>query len=253
MFALTSLPFDAATIVAAGVIVFAAYTVFGMTGFGSSITAAPFLVLLFPLKFAVPMMVILDLCGASLLALRTHGHVAWRELLRLAPWFVLGMVAGVTLLVHAPERALLTLLALFVLGYLARARFGRPSTAPLSTRWGLPFGTAGGVFTALYGTGGPIYVIYFARRIADARVLRATMAMLILITALVRVAMFTSAGLYAQPGLLALCAALVPAGLLGLWIGSHLHHRLPPHRVVQAIHLVLLAGALNLLYRTLVA
>lgn len=250
---LPGVPFDAFTIIAAGVIVFVAYTVFGMTGFGSSITAAPFLVLLFPLKFVVPMMVVFDLCGGALLATRTRKLVAWRELATLAPWIALGMLAGVTLLVHAPERMLLTLLALFILGYLVRARFWRPETKPIATRWAPPFGTAGGVLTSLYGTGGPVYTIYFARRLPDARVLRATMAMLILATALVRVTMFASAGLYAQPGLLALCATLIPAGLIGLWLGSHLHHRLPGKRVVQTIQVVLLAGALNLLYKTLIA
>lgn len=248
-----SLPFDAATIVAAGAIVLVAYTVFGMTGFGSSIVAAPFLVLLFPLEFAVPMMVVLDLCGGSLLALRTRRQVAWRELARLAPWIALGMLAGVALLVEAPERALLTLLALFVLGYLARSHFAAPARAPLSTHWAAPFGTFGGVFTALYGTGGPILLAYLVRRLADARTLRATMAMLILLTALARVPLFAGADLFAQPGLLALCALLVPIGLLGLWIGSRLHHRMPPQQVMAAIHVVLLLGAINLLYRTLAA
>lgn len=244
-------PFDAATIVAVGLIVLVAYTVFGLTGFGSSITAMPFLVVLLPLKFAVPMMVLLDLCGGSLLALRTRGLVAWRELAVLAPWVGAGMLAGVTLLVRAPERALLLLLALFVLGYLARAHFGKPRREPISRRWAPSFGTAGGVFTALYGTGGPIYTIYVTRRLPDARVLRATMGMLILMTAVVRLTLFAGTGLYAQPGLLALCAVLVPLGLLGLWLGSHFHHRLPAERVVQTIHAVLLLGAVNLLYRNL--
>ena len=244
-------PFDTATLLAAALIVFAAYTVFGLTGFGSSITAMPFLVVLYPLTFAVPMMVVLDLCGGSLLALRTRGLVAWRELATLAPWAGLGMLAGVTLLVSAPERALLLLLALFILGYLARAHFGRPRHDVISRRWALPYGTAGGIFTSLYGTGGPIYTIYVTRRLRDARVLRATMGMLILLTALVRVTLFAGTGLYAQPGLLTLCAVLIPLGLVGLWLGSHLHHRLPAERVVQAIHLVLLAGAINLLYRSL--
>lgn len=237
----------------AGAIVLVAYTVFGMTGFGSSIAAAPFLVLLFPLQFAVPMMVVLDLCGGSLLALRTRRQVAWRELARLAPWIALGMLAGVTLLVNAPERALLTLLALFVLGYLARSHFAAPARTSLSTHWASTFGTFGGVFTALYGTGGPILLVYLVRRLADARTLRATMAMLILATAVARVPLFAGADLFGQPGLIALCATLIPVGLLGLWIGSHLHHRLPPQQVMAAIHIVLLLGAINLLYRTLAA
>ena len=248
-----SLPFDPAAIAAAGAIVLVAYVVFGMTGFGSSIAAAPFLVLLFPLTFAVPMMVILDLCCGSLLALRTRREAAWRELARLAPWIALGMLLGVTLLVNAPERVLLTLLALFVLGYLARSHLAAPTRTPLSTRWASTFGMFGGVFTALYGTGGPILLVYLARRLADARALRATMGMLILLTAVARVPLFAGADLFAQPGLVALCAALIPVGLLGLWIGSRLHHRLPPRQVMLTIHAVLLAGAINLLYRVLVA
>jgi len=240
-------------IATAGIIIFVAYTMFGISGFGSSIIATPFLALLFPLKFIVPMMVVLDLCSASLLAMRAHHHVTWREIAKLLPWAALGMLVGVTLLVQAPERLLLALLALFVLAYLARTCFGRPKTAPIAANWRVPFGIVGGVFTSLYGTGGPIYAIYMTRRIFDTHALRATMSMLILINATVRVSMFTAAGLYAQPGLLALCAALLPVGLLGLWLGSYLHHRLPAARVVQAIQLVILLGALNLLYKALVS
>jgi uncharacterized membrane protein YfcA len=245
----TALPFDAATIAAAAAIVFVAYTVFGLTGFGSSITAAPFLVLLFPLRFMVPMMVLLDLVSASTMALRNHGHVAWRELGRLAPWIAIGMVTGVTLLVHAPERPLLALLALFVLGYLARAALVRRTHAPIVARWAPAFGASGGVFTALFGTGGPIYAIFLTSRIADKSALRATNGMLILATALARIGLFAGAALYAQPGLVALAALLIPVALAGLWLGGRLHVRLPAERVVQAIQLVLLIGALNLLRR----
>jgi uncharacterized membrane protein YfcA len=246
---LFTLPFTPATMAVAAAIILLAYTVFGLTGFGSSITAAPFLVLLFPLRFAVPMMVILDLISATLLALRNHRHVAWREIGRLFPYAAIGMLIGVTMLVHAPERPLLLLLALFVLGYLARAVFGSPRTRDLATWWAAPLGTAGGIFTSLFGTGGPIYTIFMAGRLHDKSALRATMGMLILMTALVRVVLFTGAGFYLQPGLLAMSALLMPAVLIGLWLGSHLHHRLPTERVVQAIQLVLLIGALNLIRR----
>ncbi|MCC6380153.1 MAG: sulfite exporter TauE/SafE family protein [Burkholderiales bacterium] len=246
-----SLPFDTATLVIAAAIVFAAYVVFGMTGFGSSIAAMPFLALLFPLKVAVPLMAVIDLCSGSMLALRTHRQVAWRELSTLAPWIALGMIAGVTLLVRAPERVLLTLLAVFVLAYLARTRFGRPAREPVSERWASAFGASGGVVTALYGTGGPIYLVYLLRRLADPRALRATMGMMILLLALARVTFFAGADLYTGTGLVALCVLLVPVGLAGLWTGSHLHHRVPPQHVMGVLHLVLFAGALNLLYRAL--
>ncbi len=237
--------------VVAAAIILVAYTVFGLTGFGSSITAAPFLVLLFPLRFAVPLMVILDLVSGTLMATRNHRRVAWRELLRLLPFAAAGMLLGVTLLVHAPERPLLALLGLFVLAYLARSVFGAPRSGEIAPLWAAPLGIAGGIFTSLYGTGGPIYTIFLAGRLNDMAVLRATMAMLILLTALSRVGLFAAAGFYAQPGLLPLALMLVPVVIAGLWLGSHLHRRLRPARVVQAIQFVLLVGALNLLRRSL--
>lgn len=250
---LIALPFSTVTLITAAAIILVAYTVFGLTGFGSSIAAAPFLVLLFPLRFAVPMMVILDLVSGSLMATRNHRHVAWPELLRLLPYAIVGMLLGVTLLAHAPERPLLALLGVFVLGYLAKSIFFGRRSSETARIWAAPLGIAGGIFTSLYGTGGPIYTIYLAGRIPGTAALRATMAMLILMTALSRVGLFTAAGFYAQPGLLALSALLLPAVIGGVWLGSHLHHRLPPARVLQAIQLVLLVGALNLIRRSVFA
>jgi uncharacterized membrane protein YfcA len=180
---------------------------------------------------------------------RNHGHVAWRELLRLAPWILVGMVSGVTLLVHAPERPLLALLALFILGYLARAALVKRKTAAIAPRWAAAFGASGGVFTALFGTGGPIYAIFLTSRIADKAALRATNGMLILATALGRIGLFAGAALYAQPGLVPLAALLIPVAFAGLYLGGRLHVRWPAERVVQAIQVVLLVGALNLIRR----
>jgi uncharacterized membrane protein YfcA len=247
---LFSLPFPAAAIGAVAAIVLLAYTVFGLTGFGTSITAAPFLVLLLPLRFAVPMMVILDLAGGAALATRNHRHVARGEMTRLLPWMLIGMVLGVTLLVHVPERVLLLVLGLFILGYLAKAVFGTPRTRTLGSGWSVPLGTAGGVFTALYGTGGPIYTIFLAGRLPDKAQFRATMAALILLTALARIILFTGTGLYAQPGLLGMAALMLPVVLIGLYLGSHLHRRLPARRVVQVLYVVLLVGGLNLVRRS---
>ena len=94
-----------------------------------------------------------------------------------------------------PERWLLLLLGGFVLAYAvleSAEPVSRRSAA--SSRWALPAGLVGGAFTALYGTGGPVYTIYLARRLADKAVLRASIGVLIFSTALVRLALFTGGG-----------------------------------------------------------
>jgi uncharacterized membrane protein YfcA len=234
-----------------GFIVLLAYTVYGITGFGASIVAIPLLAHFLPLRFAVPMMLVFDLFAGFLLGLKNREHLARAEVLRLLPFLLVGMAAGVTLLARASDRWLLLLLGTFVLGYAGMNLLRRGRPALISTAWAAPAGAVGGVFTALYGTGGPVYTMYLARRLSDKFVLRATIGILILITALVRLALFTGSGFYAQEGLLPLAFALVPCALAGYLAGANLHGRLPAERVAQAVWLLLVAGGAGLLWRSL--
>ena len=237
------------TLVAVGLIVTLGYTVYGFTGFGASIVAVPLLAHFLPLRFAVPMMLVFDLLAGFLLGLKNRGHVDRGELLRLLPFLLTGMVIGAALLAKAPDRWLLVVLGGFVFGYASLNLLRRSNPALISTKWAIPAGVAGGMFTALYGTGGPIYTMYLARRLADKSVLRATIGTLILIAALARLVLFTASGFYSQRGLLPLAFSLVPCALAGYLAGSHLHVRLPARRVAQGIWLLLVAAGASLLWR----
>ncbi len=237
------------TFVASALIIFGAYTVYGLTGFGSTIVAMPLLAHLFPLRFAVPMMLVFDISAGLLLGLKHRRLVNWRELLRLLPWLVAGMFIGLTVLVQASERLLLLLLGSFVLAYASWSLARRSAPLPVATGWAAPAGLVGGAFSALYGTGGVVYTTYLVRRLADKAVLRASLGVLILGTALIRVFLFSSTGLYHQQGLLALAFALLPFALAGYLVGSRLHSTLSPQRVVQMVWWLLIGGGASLLLR----
>jgi uncharacterized membrane protein YfcA len=243
------LPLPGATFALVALSVFVGYTVYGLTGFGSSITAIPLLAQLIPLRVAVPLMLIFDLCVGLLMGIGNRRVIDRAEVRRLLPFMLVGMLLGVTVLVRAPENVLLLLLGGFVLAYSAWSLVLRPAVRPLSPRWAAPLGTAGGVFTALFGTGGPIYTIYLTRRLPDPTVLRATISGLIFMSALARLVLFSSAGLYAQPQVLPLAALLLPCALLGLWLGHRLHRRLPPQHVVQLVWAILVIGGASLVWR----
>jgi len=237
------------TVAAAALAVTLAYTVFGLTGFGAAIVGVPLLAHFFPIRFAVPMMLVFDLCAGLLLGLRNRRDVDRAELLRLAPFVALGMILGVTVLVRAPERWLLGVLGAFVFAYAAWSLLNRAAARQISARWAVPAGMAGGVFTALYGSGGPIYTVYLARRLADANRLRASIAVLIFCTAWARLALFSGTGLLFQPSLLRLAVLLLPCAVIGYFIGSYLHRRLAPGRTARAIWVLLLASGASLLWR----
>src|SRR6187455_929843 len=205
-----------ATLVTAALAVTLAYTVFGLTGFGAAIVGVPLLAHVVPIRFAVPMMLVFDLCAGLLLGLRNRRDV------------VLGA---------------------FVFGYACWSLLRRGAPRPIGAAWAAPAGMAGGVFTALYGSGGPIYTVYLARRLDDANRLRATIAVLIFCTAWARLALFSATGLMFQPSLLNLALVLLPCAVAGYFIGSHLHGRLAPRQAARAIWILLLASGASLVWR----
>jgi uncharacterized protein len=263
---LLSLPWaDPAILAAMAAAVALGYTLFGFGGFGANIVALPLLAHWMPLKFAVPMLLTLDVSAAAFLGLRNRKLVARDELLRLAPWLLLGMLVGATVLARAGDRLLLALLGGFVIVVAAwslvadhadraararRAAHAAPR-APISPRWATPTGLVGGVFSALFGSGGPVYTTYLAARLPEPARLRATVATIILGAALVRGALFVANGLLFQTGVLGMSLALLPAAALGYFVGSHLHHRLPAARVRQGVWLLLIASGTSLLWRSL--
>lgn len=237
------------TLLAAAAIVTLGYTVYGLTGFGAAIVAIPLLAQFFSLRFAVPMLLVFDLFTGLLLGLKNRRQLNRTELLRLLPILAVGMLAGVTLLVQVSERWLLMGLGAFVVAYAVWSLLSRALPTPISARWALPAGLIGGAFTALYGTGGPIYTIYLARRLPDKAQLRATIGVLIFCTALIRLVLFTGSGFYTQTGLLPLAFALLPCALVGYLLGSRLHARMPTQRALQAVWVLLIVGGASLLLR----
>ena len=228
-----------------------AYTAFGLAGFGSTVIALPLLAQFFALKFAVPLLMLLDLAAFLLFGAHARKRIQYGEIAWLVPFILAGMAAGLTLLIEAPEQRLLVLLGTFLLLYAGYCLLRRGPAAALSRAWCAPIGLAGGVFSALFGTGGVLFALYNAGRIRDKEALRATNAAMIMLSSLVRLVLFGVAGLLTQHGLLATACVLLPAMLAGAWVGNRLHAAVPAAAVAKAVYALLVISGLTLLARAL--
>ena len=228
-----------------------AYTAFGLAGFGSTVIALPLLAHFFALKFAVPLLMLLDLAAFLMFGARVRKRIQYAEIAWLVPFILAGMAAGLTLLIEVAEQKLLAVLGTFLLLYAGYSLARRGPPAALSRAWCVPIGLAGGVFSALFGTGGVLFAIYNAGRIRDKEALRATNAAMIMLSSLVRVVLFGAAGLLTQEGLLATALVLLPAMLAGVWLGNRLHASVPAAAVVKAVYALLVIAGLTLLARSL--
>jgi hypothetical protein len=227
-----------------------AYLVFGITAFGASMVALPFLVQALPLTQAVPLMLLCDLVATPLVGLPNRKRADRAELRRLMPTMLLGVALGSTVLAQAPARPMLWLLAVFMIGVSAQGLL-RPQSLvnSASALWASPAGLIGGVFSALFGTGGPVYTSYLARRMTDFEAFRATTALLILTSAACRLLTFLIAGLLVNPQVWRLAVWAVPTCLAALWVGTRLRHRIDPQRLRHLVLWLLLLAGVSVAWR----
>jgi uncharacterized membrane protein YfcA len=239
---------DLHTLVIITGIAFVAYTLFALSGFGANLVTVPLLGHFYPLTFVMPMLALLDAGAAMRVGFQSRGHLLRRELVVLVPCLLAGMVAGTTLLVKLPAPLMLGTLGVFIMAYGLYSLSGRAIRRP--PQWSVaPWGFAGGVLSALFGTGGPIYVTYLAARGHDPREVRSTITVLLSLTAFTRIGLYLLYGLYAQDNVLWYALAAAPAMLAGIYLGHHLHLNLSKRRLVQCMAVLLVASGLSLLFR----
>ena len=221
----------------------------GISGFGSGLIAVPLLALLFPLKLVVPFMLVMDLTASAILGRTTRRHVNWEEVKPLLPGSIIGVILGVTLLLNLDRQPLLTALGLFVLAFAIRSLLNLHGEKPISRVWALPASLVGGTVGALFGTGGPPYVIYLTHRIPDKAAFRATTSLLFVLEGGLRTIVFALTGLLLQPDLLFSYLVGLPILGIGLWLGSRVHVGISNAQMTRLIGALLLASGISLLWK----
>ena len=210
----------------------------------------PLLVQLFPLTTVVPMMVLMDICASLYLGRKSSNEADKKELLWLFPFTVVGMVIGITLLINAPSEPLLIILGIFAgaNGIRVLTKKKVELRTPISKWWAMPFGFFGGIFTALFATGGAIYASYLEMRMRDPRMLRATMAFAILILTAMRFVFMLVAELLLHLDVMVLAIYMLLPMIFGLWAGSKVHSKLSSSKILSIYGSILLfSGSMLLL------
>ncbi|PJI47513.1 MAG: permease [Pseudomonas sp.] len=246
---LALLPFSTIDWLVIGLGIAAAYVVFGIAGFGTALVAGPVLIHFMPLSRIIPLLVLLDFIAAFGNWLPARKAVARNELLRLLPCMAVGCTAGVVFLLQLKSAVLLLLMGLFVSSYALYSLAVKARPEQLNAWWALPAGTLGGLFGALFGSGGFLYALYLNARLASSEQARATQSALISCSTVVRLGLFLLAGVYADSALLMLALALLPVMGVGLWAGRRLMRRLSREAFIRLVTWLVLASGLTLIGR----
>jgi uncharacterized protein len=234
--------------VVAPVAVVLAYTVFGLSGFGSTLISVPLLAHFLPLSFLVPLMAIIDLASSLVIGTRGREQVSRSELKALAPFMFVGLVVGATMLVGFPDKWLRAALGIFAAAVGVYSMVNPTLNRAVSRLWCIPTGLVGGVAGTIFGAGGPVYATYLSGRLSDKGELRATISSLISISAFARTLAYALAGLVHLATAVAI-AALAPFAALGMWLGHRIHVGLTQTQMRRAVGAILVLAGASLLVR----
>lgn len=227
------------------------YLSFGATGFGASIISVTTAAHLLPLTYVVPLITTIDCVAVVNAMFRQWRVVEWREVRHLLVPMLVGIAIGLTLLVNLPRNVALFALGTFVSVFAVYTLSGIREWRAIRPRWAVPIGFVGGIFSALFGTGGPIYMIFLSSRIVDKSALRATSTVLVGLSVVIRTIAFIGSGMLLQPGLLWMALLMTPLMLLGYTLGSRLHARISGAAVRKWIAWMLLANGVSLIVRAI--
>lgn len=244
--------FTAFQVAVSACIVFGAFVVRGLSGFGAGMVGIPLLAFVMPVHTAIAMFGLLVLCLFAFLSVRDWGEVVKDELKRLLPPTLAGVAAGVLLFATIDNRLLLQLLGGFLVAYslymLAMHTVGLPELR-CSPRWAAPVAFVGAAIDTLFGGGGgTLVVIYLHMRGVGRAGFRATVAVLWLAEMIARIIGYGATGQYTAEVLL-LFLLLLPLMAAGTWVGERLDKRISQETFSRLMAVLLLLTGAGLLVK----
>lgn len=209
----------------AGLLIFASHLVAGIAGFGNQIVALPLLAMLVGLDAGKGTLVVLGTIMYTILTIRWHERINWRELLIVVGLAGAGLVIGMYVFKLLNPRAARMALGCFVL-IVGIQGLVRPSLLKLvPDALARLLVLAGGIVHGAFTTGGPLLVIYAQRAMPHKSEFRSTLAVMWLALNAGLMIGWTITGNW-SPRTPMLCLVGLPFLMAGLSVGEYLHHRL---------------------------
>lgn len=224
-----------------------AQVVYVLLGFGSGLIAVGCLALvLTDIRDVVVVLLLVNVPAELYIVWNAikDKSISWRGVLALCAGLAVGVPVGTFVLQRSrPESILLVLGALLVVVGVAFLLAPERHAVRWPAWVAPPVGLVAGVLAGTFGTGAPPLILYYQLGGIRKQAFRANLMTIFLLIAMVRIPSYAVGGLLTTPRLWSALFVL-PAVLLGAWLGHRIHLQLSEkafRRVVSAA-LVLLGG-----------
>lgn len=235
------------TIILFGLVVLIAHFLEGITGFGCTVLAMPFCIMLTGIKVAKP---VLTICGALLclyVVLVSYKDILWKQYLRIIIFVGIGLPIGMWAFNKLPENVLKKILAIFMIVVSIRGLLicyrGSKRTKPINDYLLNFILFIGGCIHGAFTSGGPLVIIYAAEKLKNKSNFRSTLCM-VWVTLNVIIVGQTFAKGDITPQVMKLLLFSLPFLLVGAILGNYAHYKIKDTIFSKMVYIVLFISAI---------
>lgn len=235
------------------IIIFLTHFQEGVTGFGCTVLALPFIALLVGLKTAVPVLFLQAWVLTGYIVLVARKDIVWKEYWRILLIAGLGFPFGLLLREKTPEVGLKWVLAAFmvIIGIHGMFRYfmrpSVPSNTSRRTKWlSATLLPLGGFIHGAFGSGGPLIVIYATKALTNKSLFRVTLCLVFFTLNTILVTQWIASPA-PKEHILRLTAFCMPFNLIGMVLGNWAHHRMDELLFRRLVYTVLFLAGIALI------
>ena len=234
------------TYVLLGFVILGSHFLEGITGFGCTVLALPFAIMLVGTKQAVPVLMSLALLLALYIVIISRKKIVWKEYFKIILFVGLGLPVGMATFNYVNEVILRHILGVFMVLVSVRGllSFVVNLNETKLPKWVLNILLAmGGFIHGVFSSGGPLVVIYAKKALPDKSNFRATISLLWLTLNTVMLSQSVLSGRM-TPEIWTMVGVCIPFFIVGALSGNWAHTHIKDKYFSQIVYVVLLISGL---------
>lgn len=226
--------------------IFLGFFIQTIIGFAGALIALPLLLMAMPLPGAIAYISIFYFISSPYYVYKEWENMDKQLLKKLAVSSLVGVVAGILLLIYAKPFLLKKALGIFIILFVLNSL--RPKKdLQIGTKLKYTFGFLGGFFSGVFSTGGPLYVMVVKNVTPDVRTFRATMFGVLGLVTVVRLPVLAIGGILTWEQFYNSLIVL-PFFILAIFLGKKVYLKLNEVLLKKIILLLLGISGILLLF-----
>jgi uncharacterized membrane protein YfcA len=234
-----------------GIVVLITHFLEGITGFGCTVLALPFAILLVGIHTAVPVLVMLSFLLCLYIVIISRKDIIWKEYLKIVIFVGLGLPIGILSNKYLDEDVLTLILSIFMVIVGSRGllqAFSKKKNDKQLPKFLTPIILLlGGSFQGAFGSGGPLVVTYAAKALPKKNEFRATLCMLWVTMNIIMIIQNIAVGAVTVE-MWKLLLILIPFLIIGALLGDWAHHHIKDSHFSTIVYGVLVASGIVMMF-----